>query len=334
MALTTPKKKAPSATKKTADASADAAATDKVRPDEALPDKAEIARLQEQVRSFLADSRHDRARLFLERLSASPPQVLLLEGGTADERLAAAHYWTLLLNCPGKSKDLPSPCLDCPECIRMLTHLHRDCFYFDGLAASIKIDEVRALRSVLGEPPREAAFRVVIFREAQSLVEAAANALLKSFEEPRPGTSFIMLAPQRERLLPTLVSRSFTLPLPWPRSDAPKEAGSLASWEETLCHFLQTGQGFFEKSGTRGAVDSPLAHSLINMCRRALVAALAGEDREGHKNLHALFSRIPEPRLRMLDEALAECQDSLILGVNPALVVEWLGTRLFFLYPR
>lgn len=336
MALTAPKNTAGSARKKTAAsvaAPAQESSPGKSSVDDSLPGKDEIALLQAELRSFMADSRHERARFFLERLSLSPPQVLLMEGGTPDERLAAAHYWSLLLNCPSRNGSAV-PCLECPECVRMLTHLHRDCFFYDGLAASIKIDEVRALRSVLGEPPREARYRVVIFREAQALGEAAANSLLKSFEEPRPGTSFVMLAPQRERLLPTLVSRSFALTLPWPRGASRTEAERLAPWEETLCVFLRTGQGFFEKSGTRGAVDAPLAHGVVNMCRRALAALLSGAESREVERLRALLAKMPEARLRMLDEALAECQDSLILGVNPALVLEWLATRMFFLCPR
>lgn len=313
---------------------------------EELPGKLEIAAAVAEVRGFLLDGRHARVRGFLERLADSPPQVLLLEGGTSAERLAAAHYWILLLNCQERKTSSRThdtgfpdfsgqPCLDCSTCIRMLTHLHRDCFYFDGEAASIKIDEVRALRSVLGEPPREARFRTVLFREAQSLVEAAANALLKSFEEPRPGTSFIMLAPQRERLLPTLVSRSVVLTLAWPFCQSEPERERLLPWEAALCSFLRTGRDFFEQSSAKGVVDAALVHSVCNLCRRALVRNMGGTDSEGEEDgLRRLMAGMPPARLRMLDEALAECQDSLLLGVNPPLVLEWLVTRMYFLMPR
>jgi DNA polymerase-3 subunit delta' len=292
------------------------------------PDHAAIAALQDGLRAFAGSPRHARLLGFLRRLAETPPQVLLLEGGTADERLAAVHFWMLLLNCPDGGS---LPCLECPQCVRMLTHLHRDCFFFDGLAGSIKIDDVRELRPVLGESPREARYRMVVFREAQALVEAAANALLKSFEEPRPGTSFVLLAPQRERLLPTLVSRSVTLTLPWPEADAVEQPDSLRQWEQALCSFLRTGQDFLDRTATRGAVDAPLAHALTNLCRRALVGRLKGQ-RSG--DLQRLLHDVPETRLRILDEAIAESQESLNLGVNPTLVLEWLATRLYFLLPR
>ena len=372
-----PVKKRSSASKKASGAPAEPSAAPSVSED-ALPDAAAVEDMLVPVRDFGRSAGHARVRGFFERLAQEPPQVLVLEGGTSAERLAAANYWAALLNCeerepvPHPRKEealslglpgLPSPsgptgpegeggpafeagqsenrteagpCLTCPSCIRMITHLHRDCFFLDGTAGSIKIDDVRSLRGVLGEPPREARRRVVLFREAQSLGEAAANSLLKSFEEPRPGTSFVLLVPQRERLLSTLVSRSMALTLPWPREEDALAREALAPWEAALCNFLRTGRDFFERSGGRGAVDASLAHALANLCRRALVNCIRAR-RDGTplgEGLEGVLARLPEARIRMLDEALAECQDSLIYGVNPTLVVEWLATRMYFLVPR
>ena len=337
-----------------------------------LPDSAAMEAMFAPVRAFAVDPEQARVRAFLERLAEAPPQVLLLEGGSAPGRLAAAHYWMLLLNCeqcaatakeqqlslglPGlapapeaspasrrEDESAPVPCLDCAVCRGMVSHLHRDCFFFDGTAGSIKIgkderDEgtVRALRSVLGEPPRETRYRAVLFREAQALGEAAANSLLKSFEDPRPHTSFILLAPQRERLLSTLVSRSMVLTLPWPLREDTAEREALAPWEAALCTFLRSGREFFERSGSKGAVDAGLAHGLINLCRRAMLNCITARKQGSapHEGLESILARLPETRLRMLDEALAECQDSLLYGVNPVLVVEWLATRMYLLLPR
>lgn len=361
-----------------------ASARPAVSDHETLPDAAAMERMLAPVRAFAADAERARVRGFLERLSVNPPQVLLLEGGTAEDRLAAAHYWMTLLNCgnrpaasamePARIRALPGsgparegdepvheaageirqpaparegapglsagagpevPCFDCPVCRAMVAHLHRDCFFLDGASGSIKIDDVRALRSVLGEPPREARRRVVLFREAQALGEAAANSLLKSFEDPRPDTSFMLLVPQRERLLPTLVSRGMVLTLPWPLEEDAAVREALAPWEAALCTFLRSGRDFFERSGSRGALDAPLAHALSALCRRSLLRCIKAR-KEGsvpREGLESILARLPEARMRMLDEALAECQDSLLYGVNPTLVVEWLVTRMYLLLP-
>ena len=146
----------------------------------------------------------------------------------------------------------------------------------------------------------------------------------------------MLLAPQRERLLPTLVSRSVVLTLPWPLSKGQETPDELIPWEAALCTFLQNGRGWFERTGTKGSLDAPTAHAVLHVCRRALAARMVGlqSGERPKEGLEELFARLPAQRLRMLDEVLAECQDSLIYNVNPVLVMEWFATRLYLLMPR
>jgi DNA polymerase-3 subunit delta' len=82
-------------------------------------------------------------------------------------------------------------------------------------AASIPIDEVRRLRSFLGHTAGAGAntWRVVIVDTADDLNPNAANALLKSLEEPPAQTIFMILASEPGRLLPTIRSRCRKLAL-------------------------------------------------------------------------------------------------------------------------
>ncbi|WP_441288057.1 ATP-binding protein [Sorangium sp. KYC3313] len=76
----------------------------------------------------------------------------------------------------------------------------------------ISVDQVRAI--VLARaayPPHEGRARVFIVRDAEDLSVGAANAFLKTLEEPRPGTHFILLTSRGDRLLNTIRSR--TLPV-------------------------------------------------------------------------------------------------------------------------
>ncbi len=315
---------------------------------EASPDGAaspeNAARMAERVAAFAASARHGAVTGYMRRLAASPPQVLLLEGGTAAERLDAAFFWAVALNCPNASQSA-APCLACPECLRLLGRTHRDLFLLDGSEGSIKIEEVREVRSILGEAPREAKKRVVILAEAQSLTEAAANAMLKSLEEPRPDTAFILLAPQRERLLPTLVSRSWVLTLAWPASSgtggtaeaeesveaSPEAAQTRAEWQAALVRFFQDGRGLMDRTGSRAIMDAQAARVMLSLLEQALAQALAGQAQGA---LAQYFAGLPPNRQRMADSLLAEAQDSLIYTVNPALVAEWLAVHLFLLKPR
>jgi DNA polymerase III subunit delta' len=80
-------------------------------------------------------------------------------------------------------------------------------------AQSIPVDEVRKLRAFLGHSAGEGAWRVVIVDEANELNINAANALLKSLEEPPARTVFLLVSSAPGRLLPTIRSRCRTLAL-------------------------------------------------------------------------------------------------------------------------
>jgi DNA polymerase-3 subunit delta' len=74
-------------------------------------------------------------------------------------------------------------------------------------AATIPVDEVRRLRSFLSHRAVNESWRVVIVDEANELNVNAANALLKSLEEPPQRTVFLLIASAPGRLLPTIRSR-------------------------------------------------------------------------------------------------------------------------------
>lgn len=265
----------------------------------------------------------------LKRLAATPPQSLVLEGGLASEREALALHWACLLNCESRGTGA-APCGSCPACRQIRLKAFGDLIVVDenffGEGSSVAVEAVREVMPVWGQPPRGDGARVTVFPEAQDLNPFVANTLLKTLEEPRPGNVFVLLAPQRERLLPTLVSRSFVLTLAWP--DRPGLDPEEAEWIEALLHFWRTGQGWFERTLQKGRVDKALAHKVLLGCQRALALALAqgaGPDLPGRLAEHLCPSG-----LRRLDQALCLAQDALTTqpaAVNPALVLDWLATQ-------
>ncbi|MEH2327171.1 MAG: DNA polymerase III subunit delta' [Nostoc sp.] len=75
----------------------------------------------------------------------------------------------------------------------------------------IRLEQIREITEFLSRPPLEAPRNVVVLEEAQTMAEAAANALLKTLEEPGQAT-LILIAPTLESVLPTLVSRCQRIP--------------------------------------------------------------------------------------------------------------------------
>jgi DNA polymerase-3 subunit delta' len=75
----------------------------------------------------------------------------------------------------------------------------------------IRTEQIREITQFLSRPPLEAPRSVVVLEQAETMVEAAANALLKTLEEPGQAT-LILIAAADESLLPTLVSRCQRIP--------------------------------------------------------------------------------------------------------------------------
>ena len=77
-----------------------------------------------------------------------------------------------------------------------------------GAVRSMRIDTMRKIPSFIYESAAGGVGKVVIIDGAEKMSVGAANAILKTFEEPLPGTMIIMLAKSLEQLLPTILSRA------------------------------------------------------------------------------------------------------------------------------
>ena len=82
------------------------------------------------------------------------------------------------------------------------------------LARNIKVDQIRELQRRLNTRPTLGSRRAVIIDPADDMETSAANALLKSLEEPPAGTYFLLIAHRMGRLLPTIRSRCRVLNFP------------------------------------------------------------------------------------------------------------------------
>ena len=275
----------------------------------------------------------------LQRLGERPPQVLLLEGGSEAQRLALSRWWACRLKCPQQ----PAPCGDCPVCRQVACGEHLDMLSYDGrisnredeenpgVVRAFNMERVRDLKSRLRDAPHGPGCRVVTLAGLTLNRDEAANALLKSLEEPSPSTRFILLAAQREQLLPTLVSRAFCLTLPWP--DSAGASPAVRPWEEALGEFLWSGRGLFELSSARNALDARLTGDILLACQKALGRVLAGRE-DVDNPLDMALSALDVPARALCGQWLAEAQEALTFAVTPARVLEALAARLFALRRR
>lgn len=170
----------------------------------------------------------DRARFgkmvapYLERLHDAhrrgrAPQQLLLVGPPGLGRELVASELAAILTCPVGG---PVWC-DCPSCERARRGVHPDAQVVRTPKGSTQI-LVKQIRDevvdVVAGRPFEGVRRVWVFDgvEAGRLGGAAANAFLKTLEEPPAHAAFVLLAANRESVLPTVRSRCQTMVLPGP----------------------------------------------------------------------------------------------------------------------
>ncbi len=103
-------------------------------------------------------------------------------------------------------------CGDCLACRKVDHGNHPDLHLLEAEGASIKIDQVRDLQRQMALRPLEAPRKVALVDGADRLSPSAANALLKTLEEPTGEALFILLTSRPEGVLPTIRSRCQRLP--------------------------------------------------------------------------------------------------------------------------
>ena len=101
-------------------------------------------------------------------------------------------------------------CGNCEACAKIIGGFHPDVVTLvrEGAANIVPIESVRnQVIARIGLPPHEADVRVFVVEEATSMAPPAANALLKTLEEPPQRTLFVLCTTAPEQLLPTIRSR-------------------------------------------------------------------------------------------------------------------------------
>ena len=107
------------------------------------------------------------------------------------------------------------PCGDCRACRLISNGTHPDLHIVESEheGASLKIDQVRQLEHTLSLTPVEGRRQVAVLRRFEEATASAANALLKTLEEPPSYALLVVVAREADLLLPTIVSRCQHVPL-------------------------------------------------------------------------------------------------------------------------
>lgn len=213
---------------------------------------------------------------------------------------------------------------------------HPDCRVLRpaGLSRIINIDAAQEVVAALGLSSVTSR-RVVILHEPDRLNAPAANCLLKTLEEPPPGTLIILQTANYYRVLPTILSRCMRFHV---AGDAP--ALTDASWNDWLREFDKLLTRMVKGPASPNARVSEVFIPLYALCARfeillelfveeALKAAppppVSDDDQEGVEKAHeATISRgvrarmlvSVEEKLRLIGRAHPDCVDQVALAVG------------------
>jgi DNA polymerase-3 subunit delta' len=215
-------------------------------------------------------------RLSRQREAGQLPHALLLAGpeGVGKRRFAQALGAALLCQSPVDGL----ACGQCRGCGLIRAGTHPDWFWLapEERGKAIKIDQVRELVETMAQTAQQGGRKLAVLAPAEAMNRNAANALLKTLEEPSGGAVLMLITDSPARLLPTIRSRCQRLDFPVP------PAADAAAWLEPLAGDPQRLAAALAEAGQRPLLARQLLEGDRLEQRRALgaglVALLAGRE--------------------------------------------------------
>lgn len=141
------------------------------------------------------------------------PHAILINGVTGSGKFELAQWLLHLLSCqqPQPANNIQDNvlqyCGQCKSCLLVKSNTYPDHLNLVAEKNSLGVDEIRHANSFLQKTAYLGQFKTVLIKDAPSMTTPAANALLKTLEEPSANSVIILLTNDIEILLPTIVSR-------------------------------------------------------------------------------------------------------------------------------
>ena len=262
----------------------------------------------------------------LESLIDQPRVRDFLATALAEGRLSHAY---LFLGPPGSGKHEAAEALakcvvcahggdgTCDECRRVAHRTHPDVRWLvPGGASGYLVPQIRELIEDAGLAPIRSGMKVYVLERAELLRGSAANALLKTLEEPPENTMFILCGRVADAMLPTIVSRCQQVPF---------RAGSAASGVRAILRSCpatpEEARVALAVAGSPGRAVEYLNSTSRRQVRRLVVDTLDALQRDDSWDVllaaRQLVSAVSVPLAdvrQAQEDALRESQDFLTAG--------------------
>lgn len=129
----------------------------------------------------------------------------LFEGERGTSKRAASSLLAASVFCEKANHHIP--CGDCINCKRIKSGNHPDVHIVEPDGLSIKIEQIRSLRTEFSKSSVESKQKLYVIIDAEKMTNSAANSLLKFLEEPNSQAIAILVTEQVQQIMPTILSR-------------------------------------------------------------------------------------------------------------------------------
>jgi DNA polymerase III subunit delta' len=147
--------------------------------------------------------------------------ALLLQGPDGVGKASLASWLAAAVLCERSNGGELDACGQCTSCALIHARSHPDLLWVapEEDKQQISIDQMRAAADRLTRTSYRQGYKVVVVDPAHQMTPAAANAILKTLEEPQPRSLLVLATSQPSLLLPTVRSRCQKVHAPRPRRD-------------------------------------------------------------------------------------------------------------------
>ncbi len=218
----------------------------------------------------------------------------LISGSPSGSGLTFVQALLKLLFCEGAEP----PCGECAMCHRVERRQHPDISFLEPEKKSriISVDQIRELNGRLSQTAYSGGWKVAVILACDRLKEEAANAFLKTLEEPPGQTLLLLVTDQPQAMLPTIVSRCQRVVL--------EEGAAAPVWMEELLGLLQQEDG---ESAFEGLLMAGRLRVLLESIKAGIMEQEKGSD-DAEVEKDVLAARVQSKLIKERTEILRAVQ--------------------------
>lgn len=141
------------------------------------------------------------------------PHAILINGVEGAGKSELAQWLIQVLSCalPQSNQQVILPCMSCKSCLLQASKTYPDHLLIESDGKSIGVDQVRQASRFFEKTAQLGNCKTILITAAHTMTVSAANALLKTLEEPNANNFIVLLTSEVDTLLPTILSRCYII---------------------------------------------------------------------------------------------------------------------------